>query len=65
MVDQIQITVIATGFDDNPIKNKSTMTQKTGIFGNKKEVEPEELRRKEVPMEDLDIPIFLRKRDKR
>ena len=65
MVDQIQITVIATGFDDNPIKNKSTMTQKTGIFGNKKEVETEELRRKEVPMEDLDIPIFLRKRDKR
>lgn len=65
MSDEIQITVIATGFDDNPLKNKSTMTQKTGIFGNKRESEPEEPKKKEVQLEDLDIPIFLRKRDKR
>lgn len=65
MSDEIKITVIATGFEDSPIKNKSTMNQKTGIFGAKKEAEPEEPRRREVPVEDLDIPIFLRKRDKR
>ena len=65
MSDEIKITVIATGFEDSPIKNRSTMNQKTGIFGAKKDSEPEEQKRREVPVEDLDIPIFLRKRDKR
>lgn len=65
MSDEIKITVIATGFEESPIKNKSTMSQKTGIFGAKKDSEPEEQRKREVPVEDLDIPIFLRKRDKR
>lgn len=66
MNDEIKITVIATGFEEELIKNRTTMTQKSGLFGSRKEQEVvEETKKKEPQMEDLDIPIFLRRRDKR
>jgi cell division protein FtsZ len=66
MTDEIKITVIATGFEDIPFKNKSTIAQKPGFFGAKKDSEnEEESKKKENLTEDLDIPIFLRKRDRK
>ena len=67
MDDEIKITVIATGFEDSHFKNKSTIAQKPGFFGGKKESEnpEEESKKREISTEDLDIPIFLRKREKK
>ncbi len=65
MAEEIKITVIATGFDESPLENRSTMSQKTGLFGVKKDGEADDHKKKEVDMEDLDIPIFLRKRERR
>lgn len=66
MNDEIKITVIATGFEEMPLKNKSTIAQKPGFFGAKKDSEEgEEENRKEFSTEDLDIPIFLRRREKK
>jgi cell division protein FtsZ len=68
MSDEIQITVIATGFEEGPVKNKSTINQKAGLFGARRTEESVEAKEtkeeKEVNMEDLDIPIFLRRRDR-
>lgn len=67
MNDEIKITVIATGFEEVVITNKSTISQKQGFFGSKKDSDSneDEGRRKEISTEDLDIPIFLRKREKK
>ncbi len=67
MNDEIKITVIATGFEDSHFKNKSTIGQKPGFFGAKKDGEngEVEVKKKEISSEDLDIPIFLRKREKK
>ncbi len=67
MSDEIKITVIATGFEDILLENKSTMVHKPGFFGIKKDSEEGgvEVKKKEISTEDLDIPIFLRKREKK
>ena len=67
MSDEIKITVIATGFEEMPLKNKSTIAHKPGFFGSKKDSEDDgvEVKKKEISTEDLDIPIFLRKREKK
>jgi len=68
MSDEIQITVIATGFEEGVVKNKSTINQKAGLFGARKTEEAVEVKEtqeeKGANMEDLDIPIFLRRRDR-
>ncbi|MBC8590705.1 cell division protein FtsZ [Wansuia hejianensis] len=57
--DEIKITVIATGFDAEPGQS-STNNSKL----NEKEEKNKELQL-EDDLEDLDIPIFLRRRDKK
>ncbi len=66
MSDEIKITVIATGFEDMPLKNKSTIVHKPGIFGTRKDSEDgKEVKISDISTEDLDITIFLRRREKK
>ncbi|SDY44399.1 cell division protein FtsZ [Proteiniborus ethanoligenes] len=60
--DEIKITVIATGFD-NIKKQAPVETQKLSITGDKvkEKVMPDT---KQLDNDDLDIPTFLRRRDK-
>lgn len=55
--DEIKITVIATGFGDKPSKLRKNNETKNEVLGDE-EVNFDE------SLEDLDIPIFLRKKDK-
>lgn len=56
--DEIKITVIATGFDLDKEVNKNPINKKESSEQTKDEPLLGE------PMEDLDIPIFLRRRDR-
>ncbi|NLC03012.1 MAG: cell division protein FtsZ, partial [Tissierellia bacterium] len=62
--DEIKITVIATGFDRKNIENdtkagKASEAEKSIKAGTSEDVFLDN------PMEDLDIPIFLRRREKK
>ncbi|MBU5438169.1 cell division protein FtsZ [Tissierella sp. MSJ-40] len=61
--DEIKITVIATGFDIEKADNPKTKSLKAGLDSQQKEGE-EEVAASKSEVEDLDIPIFLRRRDK-
>lgn len=58
--DSIKITVIATGFGDSP----STVRKKASRVGTE-EIKKEKELSFEDPIEDLDIPVFLRRKDKK
>ena len=57
--DDIQITVIATGFSSNPKENKPTKSVKSEA----KKQEIKEEKKETIESDDLDIPTFLRKRN--
>jgi cell division protein FtsZ len=63
MNDEIKITVIATGFQGERIVNKSTISKESNLFNSEKNNENGK-KNKEISFEDLDVPIFLRRRDK-
>lgn len=58
MVDQIKITVIATGFDESKIKMQR-MLQRTPISENKEEILSTEIPPEEIG-EEYEVPAFLR-----
>ena len=62
LIDEIKITVIATGFDE---KAKQKLKEKEAQVGTASEANKEEDVFLDDPMEDLDIPIFLRRREKK
>jgi cell division protein FtsZ len=63
MNDEIKITVIATGFQGERIVNKSTISKESNLFNSEKNNENGK-KNEEINFEDLDVPIFLRRRDK-
>ncbi|MBC7087203.1 MAG: cell division protein FtsZ [Tissierellales bacterium] len=63
MNDEIKITVIATGFQNERIINKSTISKGSNLFNSNKAQDNGE-RVETINLEDLDVPIFLRRRDR-
>lgn len=63
MNDEIKITVIATGFQDEKITNKSTISKESNLFSSNKNNESDK-KNEGLNFEDLDVPIFLRRRDR-
>lgn len=64
--DEIKITVIATGFGESPSSiNKKSSKSENDDDGEEEKEKDGEKALFEDPIEDLDIPIFLRRKDKK